>query len=367
MRNNVFYVVGVLLAGLLEMSACTSGGNAPAYTVVGVVSDSSANGKTIYITRYDDNKRLDSTVVRDNRFVFTGTVDTASLCYIDLRRTAFANLILEEGNIAVDLTEDYNRPSGTPLNDELARISKSGDSLDQAMQDKYAEYKAKYEAPEELAKQWNALVEAQQKARLEQGKALFAQHTDDALGYYLLHSSYFESMSPAEQKELFLSAGSWLKSTRFVQENLTRLEGLENTAEGKPYVDIKGKDVEGKDVALSDFVGKGNYVLVDFWASWCGPCKGEIPNLAKLHKAYKDKGLTVVGIFVWDKEENFAKAVEDEGITWAQIFDTEDRAAALYGIDGIPQIMLIAPDGTIVKRNLRGEYMIKTVENTLKK
>lgn len=174
-------------------------------------------------------------------------------------------------------------------------------------------------------------------------------------------------MSPAEQKELLLSAGPWLKSTRCVQEKLMRLEGLEKTAEGNPYVDIKGKDVDGKEVSLSDFIGKGNYVLVDFWASWCGPCRGEIPNLAKLHKAYKDKGLTVVGIFGWDKEENFAKAVKDEGITWAQIFDTEGKATDLYGIEGIPQIMLISPDGKIVKRNLRGEYMIKTVENTLKK
>ena len=366
MRNNVFYVVGVLLAGLLGMSACTSGGYAPAYTVEGVVSDSFANGRTIYITRYDDNKRLDSTVVRDNRFVFTGTVDTASLCLIDVTDDEVGNLILEAGNITVDL-KNYSRASGTPLNDELARYSRSVDSLHQGVEGKYAEYQEQYKDPEELGKQWRIFMQEQQAKQRELGRALFAKHSDDPVGYYLLSSSFPNTMSPDEQKALFLSVGPNLKSTRFVQEQLAKFEGLENTAEGKPYVDVKGKDVEGKDVALSDFVGKGNYVLVDFWASWCGPCKGEIPNLAKLHKAYKDKGLTVVGIFVWDKEENFAKAVEDEGITWAQIFDTEDRAAALYGIDGIPQIMLIAPDGTIAKRNLRGEYMIKTVENTLKK
>ena len=366
MRNNAFLAVGVLLASLIGTSACTSGGNASTYTVEGVVSDSSANGKTIYMMRYDDSRRLDSTVVKDNRFTFTGSVDTASLCRIDVSRTAFANLVLESGKITVDL-ENYTQPSGTPLNDALARISKSEDSLYQVMKEKYEEYEAQYKDREELTKQWNAYADELQKSQLEEGKVLFAQHNDDAVGYYLIFSSRFASMSPAEQKELLLSAGPWLKSTRFVQEKLAKIENLEKTAEGSPYVDVKGKDVEGKDISLSDFIGKGNYVLVDFWASWCGPCRGEIPNLAKLHKAYKDKGLTVVGIFVWDKEENFAKAVKEEGITWAQIFDTEGKATDFYGIEGIPQIILIAPDGKIVKRNLRGEYMIKTVENTLKK
>ena len=121
MRNNAFLAVGVLLASLIGTSACTSGGNASTYTVEGVVSDSSANGKTIYMMRYDDSRRLDSTVVKDNRFTFTGSVDTASLCRIDVSRTAFANLVLESGKITVDL-ENYNQPSGTPLNDALARI-----------------------------------------------------------------------------------------------------------------------------------------------------------------------------------------------------------------------------------------------------
>lgn len=366
MRNNAFLAVGVLLASLIGTSACTSGGNASTYTVEGVVSDSSVNGKTIYMMRYDDNRRLDSAVVKDNRFTFTGSVDTASLCRIDVSRSEFANLILESGDITVDM-KNYNQPSGTPLNDEFARISRSEDSLYQVMKDKYAEYEKLYEDQKELSEQWDVFLEEQNKGRLEEGKVLFARHNDDAVGYYLLLSSYFSSMSPEEQKALFLSAGPWLQSTRFVQEKLAKIENLEKTAEGSPYVDVKGKDVEGKDISLSDFVGKGNYVLVDFWASWCGPCKGEIPNIAKLHKAYKDKGLTVVGVFVWDKEDNFAKAVKDEGITWAQIFDTEGKATDLYGIEGIPQIMLISPDGKIVKRNLRGEYMIKTVENTLKK
>ena len=118
-----------------------------------------------------------------------------------------------------------------------------------------------------------------------------------------------------------------------------------------PYTDITGTDADGKPIALSDFIGKGNYVLMDMWASWCGPCKGEIPNLARLHNQYKDKGLTVIGLFVWDKQENLKKAMESEGITWPQIVDEESKSTQVYGVDGIPHIILFSPDGTILKRN----------------
>ena len=132
-----------------------------------------------------------------------------------------------------------------------------------------------------------------------------------------------------------------------------------------PYTDITGTDADGKPIALSDFIGKGNYVLMDMWASWCGPCKGEIPNLARLHNQYKDKGLTVIGLFVWDRQENLKKAMESEGITWPQIVDKESKSTQVYGVDGIPHIILFSPDGTILKRNLRGDAMIKTVEEIM--
>ena len=99
------------------------------------------------------------------------------------------------------------------------------------------------------------------------------------------------------------------------------------------------------------------------WASWCGPCKREIPNLAKLHNLYKDKGLTVLGIYVWDKIENLAPAMEAEKITWPQIIDSNETATKLYGVQGIPCIMLIGPDGKILDRtNLRGDNMQPMVE-----
>ena len=128
-----------------------------------------------------------------------------------------------------------------------------------------------------------------------------------------------------------------------------------------PYTNFNGTDINGKPSQLSDYVGKGNYVLVDFWASWCGPCRGEIPYLKQLYQKYNGKGFTILGIYVWDNAENMKTALKEEKISWPQLFDSEKTATQIYGVDGIPQIILFGPDGTILKRNLRGENMLRIV------
>ncbi len=114
-------------------------------------------------------------------------------------------------------------------------------------------------------------------------------------------------------------------------------------------------------------VGKGKYVLVDFWASWCGPCRAEIPNIKELYDKYHSKGLDVLGVAVWDKVEDTQKAIKELGIVWPQIINAQQIPTELYGIQGIPHIILFAPDGTIVARDLREEAMKEKVAEVMKK
>ena len=114
-------------------------------------------------------------------------------------------------------------------------------------------------------------------------------------------------------------------------------------------------EYDGKTTRLSDYVGRGQYVLVDFWASWCGPCRQEIPNLIAAYNKYNGRGLQVVGIAAWDKPEATLKAIAEEQIPYPQIINSDHVATDLYGIDAIPEIILFAPDGKIVSRGLRGE------------
>ena len=112
---------------------------------------------------------------------------------------------------------------------------------------------------------------------------------------------------------------------------------------------------------LSDYVGKGKYVLVDFWASWCGPCRKEIPFIKDVYEKYSGERFTVVGATVWDSVEASRKAIDELSMNWPQLL--ESGGAEAYGIEGIPHLILFAPDGTILSRDLRGP----TIEDTVKR
>lgn len=147
----------------------------------------------------------------------------------------------------------------------------------------------------------------------------------------------------------------------------TRLE--KNLKETQPGMMFKDFEVvyDGKKQKFSDYVGKGKYVLVDFWASWCGPCRQETPNLKAVYEKYKGNKFEVLGVACWDEPADTKKAVEEEGITYPQIFNAQQIATDLYGINGIPQIILFAPDGKIVARNLRGANIESAVSAALGK
>ena len=126
---------------------------------------------------------------------------------------------------------------------------------------------------------------------------------------------------------------------------------------------ITDGNVDGTPVSLSDYVGKGKYVLVDFWASWCGWCRAEFPVLKEVSAKYKDQNFELLGIAVNDDREKTLKAMKEDGVTWPQILNTGKVAMEAYGIAGIPEIILFAPDGKILARGLRGdELKAKVVE-----
>ncbi|MCQ2252198.1 MAG: TlpA family protein disulfide reductase [Bacteroidales bacterium] len=139
---------------------------------------------------------------------------------------------------------------------------------------------------------------------------------------------------------------------------------LEATAEGQMFTDFEA-EYNGKIQKLSDYVGKGKYVLVDFWASWCGPCRQEIPNIINVYNKYKGAKFDVIGVAVGDDPEDTKQAIADDKIPYNQILNTGDVAATAYGIRGIPHIILFGPDGTILKRDLRGPQIEEAVKEAL--
>lgn len=132
------------------------------------------------------------------------------------------------------------------------------------------------------------------------------------------------------------------------------------------FTDITATSPSGKAVKLSDYLCKGNYVLVDFWASWCGPCKKETPYIIDVFNKYGKKGLTVVGIAVSDKKDDTLKAAKELGIPYELMLEPEDSAIKAYGVRAIPTLMLFAPDGSIVRVGMRENSIEKAVKEALK-
>ncbi|MBQ0047455.1 MAG: TlpA family protein disulfide reductase [Prevotellaceae bacterium] len=163
----------------------------------------------------------------------------------------------------------------------------------------------------------------------------------------------------------YVDSNEYLKNDPTIQAEkkawITQLE----TGEGKMFRDFEA-EYDGKVTKLSDFVGKGKYVLVDFWASWCGPCKREIPNIKAVYEKYKGDKFEVLGVATWDEPAATLKSIEQLGITYPQMLNAQKAGSDAYGISGIPQIILFGPDGTILKRDLRGEEIEKAVAEALK-
>ena len=193
------------------------------------------------------------------------------------------------------------------------------------------------------------------------------ENKDNVVG--LMAVSSIQLDDDAQMKDVLNSLSEELQQDPYVQKMLSLYETKSKTGVGSKFIDFEivqdPEKPKKSTVKFSDYVGNGKYVLVDFWASWCGPCKAEIPNIAAVYKKYKGKNFNVLSVAVWDEPAATKAAAKQLGIKWDQIINAQQIPTEIYGIEGIPHIILFDPDGVIVARGLRGADIEKAVSEAL--
>lgn len=333
------------------------------FTLAGT-ADSSADGQTVYLYDYQEGRAVDSTVVAEGRFSFGGRIAGDVLRRVSLGRN-FVNVILEGGDFTVDLTE--HTVGGSEKNEQLNRFNTQYDSIGRAFYENFMTLKGDALLSEaEFEAKADALVAETNVALGDLARPL-VEANNNALGAYAFLRWCSDLETPEEFDAALALAGDRVREFAPVKAIVDKHNALKKTAEGMPFADftIENGNADSTAASLSDYVGKGKYVLVDFWASWCGPCRREIPVIRKVWEKYRGDKFEVLGVAVWDKREDTLKAAADLGIEWAQILDAQGVPTDLYGINGIPHIILFGPDGTIVARGLRGDALKEKVAEVL--
>lgn len=339
-------ILPILLGGLLSLSACAAD-TVPNYKVrLRVAGDLYPDNTMAYLLDWDSSEKLDSTVVTNGAVEFTGNVETPFIGRLIINGARGPIFIVEKGDILLNPDDPQ-----TPLNEKL-------ESYDKLMREMSDEIKSLDRNDSIQAIRADSIIKAYEGIPMR----AYNENKGNPVGlYWFLQEAYDMDLATLDSyvgKDAFLASSSRVKSLR------TALLAKSVTSEGKHYKDFT-IEYDGKTEKLSDYVKPGRYTLVDFWASWCGPCIRQTKVIKELYNRFHDKGLDVVGVAVWDEVPNTLRAIKQHELPWPCILNAQTIPTDLYGISGIPCILLINPEGMIVSRDKQGDDLVKDVENAM--
>lgn len=298
-------------------------------------------GKTVEVMNFSDSTILMSSVIADGKATFLST-ESDSISFplftqvlIDGRIRAY--YIMEEGKAV--LCDSMNVPSGTPLNDKFSSMLSTLDSI---------------ESLDDM------------NLYLEYAESAYNENKENPIGAYF----GVEWLKYADPQRV----DSFLNLTSDGFRNMKRVKYYEEfarhraqTSPGMKYTDFEGETEKGGKVKLSTYMKPGNYILVDFWASWCPYCIKELPDMKQLYADYHDKGFDIIGVAVRDKIDDTSAMVAKHELPWQVVYNTQRVPYDIYGFSGIPHHMLIGPDGVIISRGESVAQIRARIEQLLEK
>lgn len=340
------------------------------------------NNKTVYLIHVDGrNEKLDSAKTINGKFEFNIGLKSPALAILLLDHTGndlktqgtpkdIYRFFIEPGQATLTAKDSIKTSTikGLAVADDYATLNNSSKKIENsliALNKEFTTLSDKDRSKEEVVKGF----QDRYLALLEDRKAVIAdfieKNPNSFVSLYSLNADLAtEDMNVPQVEKAFNAIAPQLKETPLAQIIAQKLEMGKKTGLGVEAIDFEETTAENIKVKLSTF--KGQYVLLDFWASWCGPCRQENPNVVAAYEAYKNKNFTVLGVSIDSKEDKWVEAVKKDGLVWTNLLDRSQNIAMTYGINAIPKNFLIDPEGKIIAKNLRGPALMDKLKEVLK-
>ncbi len=373
--KKIFTLASAML--MLAMSACA---DKTGYVVTGS-AEGTADGDTVYICDMQGFFAIvpvDTAVVKDGKFEFCGEQEGAALRFLvpthkgTAEGLGMADFVLENANINIQtFLQKSGKEPVIESDGKNAAIYKDYEDLDKKWNDKINPYwdivREKKGTEAEVAKAQTEMdkLSAQREAEEYQ---FIKDHVPSGISDMLMAYSWskYTDEQKSELMALFAEKGPDMPNyKKFVAQK----KAEEATGLGAQYTDIVMQDPDGKTIKVSDYVSKNKYTLIDFWASWCGPCLREMPNVVKAYTNFHDKGLEIVGVSLDNKKDAWVNAIKKQNMPWPQMSDLkgwESAGAAAYNVKAIPSNVLVSQDGKIIAKDLREEALQEKLAEILK-
>ncbi|MDR6782136.1 peroxiredoxin [Pedobacter africanus] len=373
-----------LTIAALMLAPVIASAQSPAFTLKGKISGLNAPAKAFLTYRMDGKNVMDSVPVNNGIFQFTGNVASPVSARLILdhkgvglgklgRSADMLSLYVDNGTISVDAADSVKKAkiSGSKINQEALAYNAFIGGPDKLMKAIDTEYGAASEEKRNDPEFKKSLQERYGKAAAEK-KALQSKFIKENPSSYFslvaLTETAGSSIDVTKVEPVFKGLSDGLRKSAAGLAFAKQIEAARATSVGAMAPEFTQNDVNDKPVSLASF--KGKYVLIDFWASWCGPCRAENPNVVSAFNQYKGKNFTVLGISLDNpgKKDAWLAAIEKDQLAWTQLSDLNgwnNAVAKQYGIRSIPQNLLIDPNGKIIAKNLRGEELHKSLKEIL--
>ena len=360
------FFIAVSAIGLF-LASCNS---ADQYTLTGKVAGMT-EGK-VYLSKPQENKlvKVDSAVIGENGFSFEGTVESPEMYYIELEGQKGAiQLFLENAVISVDANLENLREAkvvGSKNQDVMLAFGESQKAIQEKQQAMFQEYQKAMQAQNQISAdsirgEFDKSEEVKNAANME-----FVKVNSNTVAAGFIAQRISGQMEAKEMEELYNLLGEAAKGSSYGVKINEKIDTMKKVAIGQPAPDFTIDTPEGTPLSLSSF--KGKVVLVDVWASWCGPCRRANPEMVKLYSEVHDRGVEFLGVSLDKDKEAWLKAIKDDNLTWNHVSELtywDSKVVKAYAVSGVPFTLLVDQNGNIAGTKLHGEELKAAIEKLL--